>query len=776
MPGRSRSLEREPKRAPPAATPRPHEERPFIGREGVLGAVRRLFADRAPLVSLLGPAGIGKTRLALRYAEAYAAQYPGGVWLCDLSGERSVEAIAGTVTDAIGAALPPDASEEALGGHVGAALAERGELLVVLDDFEGTAAVAAATVGAWMRAAPRAHFLVASRERLRIESELCWFVEPLDLPAEGTADVRTALASEAVRLFVDRAAIAAPGWELEESQVAAVCALVRRLEGSPLAIELAAARMNALGPEQIVERLERRFELLGAPRGDAPVRAALDWSWDLLPPVERVVLVQCAVFRRPFPLEAAEAVVDLTPAIAEGDAPRPIGEVLRTLATGALVVVEGRGAGRIFGMHDAVREFALEKLDVLELHTDATRRHARWLVERARGGALGVGDLAEVLAAHRACVRRTGDADMATLAGELALAAGPLLRGRPQAARALHEQALVAAGRVDPALRARLLVAHADLARLRGDVEGAVSDLAQAAALARELGDEHLGGEVLALRGRVLHDAGRVDEADEAHAQALSLAQRLGDARLEGRVLANWAHTQRARRHPKDALRLATRALEVHRAHGDAHHEADMHAVLGELHHALGELDLASQHLEAARALARAHRMQRLEGVVLAGLGAVSFERGELAEAGAACERAVSLLGAAGDAAAEALASARLGAVLATMDATQEAEACFARADELLLPLSGEDARARAVELERGHVELALARRAEAEGAAEAAAALRATAQRRFTEAQARLESDEERIAARVLERALYRLVPAARGSRPRRPGAPRRA
>ena len=774
----------------------------FIGRQPALHALRKLFADGARLVSVLGPAGMGKTRLATRFAEANLASYAGGVYFGDVSTARTVEEVCATVLATLGIQGSPRGGDEELANQVGHALAGRGDVLFVLDNFEQAAGHAAATIGLWMAAAPRAHLLVTSRERLRVAGELSWYLEPLDLPPED-ADKRAALASEAVQLFVDRAQLVRPGYQLADDDAPAVAQLVRRLDGNPLAIELAAARMGVLAPRQLLERLERRFDVLVGTTRDTSarqtsMRAALDWSWDLLPPLERAALSQVGTFHGAFSLEAAEAVVDVSGA----DGGTTL-DALESLKQRSLVFTHEDGGRIEFDLYDSVRDYAREKLDALGLRAAASKRHAAFFVrmfeERSETqDAVAPRDLEDVVAAARHCLGNRGDAEMATLAMRAVIAAATWLHGRPQTLRALFDSAATAADVVTPALFARLLVARGDFLRMRGEMDRAEADLERAATLAREAGERSVEGQAVGVLGMLAHAKGNLDDAEERHRVALDLARAIGDARLEARILGNLAMTERLRRHVPEALDFAEKAMALHREHGDLRQEASMLTVvatlyqsrdqldrarrcyeqalalanrigdrarlavvkgnLGTLLQELGDLEGARTQLEEATVLFKELGLRRLEGVGHGNLGSIFFEMGRLADARDHYEKAVTLVSAAGDALHEALFSAHLSGALATMDDLQEAEARIGRAEQLLLPMLGEDMIAHAATLHRGHLELARARKAESAGDDAHAESLRAKVRDRMEEARKLGDaSDDVRFTLRMLGRALDR-------------------
>ncbi|MFD9300395.1 BTAD domain-containing putative transcriptional regulator, partial [Streptomyces goshikiensis] len=277
----------------------------LVGREE---AVTRVCAavTAGRLVTLTGPGGVGKTRLALAAAArlAQAPSYADGVWFVELAGVRG--GVAGVIAAALGVREDADSGggtgaggEDAARERLAGALAPRG-LLLVLDNCEHVAEAVATLTGELLRRAPGLRVLATSQEPLALSGEVLEAVEPLP-------------EADAVRLFAARAAAAAPGFALGPDNSEAVALVCRRLDGIPLALELAATRVRALGVHALADRLHDRFRLLNQVRRDAParqrtLRAVIDWSWELLGPGERVVLRRLAVFCGGFTLESAEAV------------------------------------------------------------------------------------------------------------------------------------------------------------------------------------------------------------------------------------------------------------------------------------------------------------------------------------------------------------------------------------------------------------------------------------------------------------------------------------
>src|SRR6266446_5506170 len=268
----------------------------LIGRDAEVEEVLGLTAAHR-LVTLTGAGGIGKTRLGLEVARRLLPKFADGVWAVELAPLSDPDLVPATVATALGLDLPDNVvSPESIAN----ALAAK-QLLLVLDNCEHLVEAAASMAEALLRANPAACVLGTSREPLRAEGECLYRVPPLAVPTEGSQEAEDPLRYAAVRLFVARARAAEPQFSADEGAAAAIAAICRRLDGIPLAIELAAARTNALGVEDLAARLDDCFHLLTGGRRTAlprhqTLRATLDWSYQLLPEPERVVLRRLAIF------------------------------------------------------------------------------------------------------------------------------------------------------------------------------------------------------------------------------------------------------------------------------------------------------------------------------------------------------------------------------------------------------------------------------------------------------------------------------------------------
>ena len=292
----------------------------FVGRSESLDDLKQRLDDGARLISVVGLGGTGKTRLVTRFAWTVLGQFPGGVWFCDLSEARSADGIVHAVAQGLDVPLGNDDPVVQL-GH---AIAGRGRCLLILDNFEQVARYAEPTLGKWLDRAADARFIVTSREVLGLTGEQVLALAPLSQ-------------SEAGALFMRRAEAAKTGFEPGADDKAAIAVLMNLLEGIPLAIELAAARVRVMSPRTLLSRMSERFKLLSSSGGrvdrQATLRAVFDWSWDLLSLPEKAALAQLSVFEGGFTLEAVEGVLDLS---RYDEAPWPV-DVLQSLVQKSLV-------------------------------------------------------------------------------------------------------------------------------------------------------------------------------------------------------------------------------------------------------------------------------------------------------------------------------------------------------------------------------------------------------------------------------------------------------
>ncbi|WP_245627871.1 BTAD domain-containing putative transcriptional regulator [Actinomadura oligospora] len=506
-------LKQDPSLAPtpyrtPAATNLPGHLTGLVGRDECLADVVRLL-DTTRLVTLVGPGGVGKTRLAVESARG-AAQ-PDGTWLIELTAQQGgvadlaqhIAAVLGVRDELPGTAGAWGAAADPA-GRLAAALRDR-RVLLVLDNCEHVVEDAAGLVASLLAAAPGLRVLATSREPLAVDGETVYQVEPL---AED----------DAVRLFAERAAASAPGFSLDRDR-AAVAEICRRLDGIPLALELAATRVRALGARELAARLGDRFRVVAAERRGVParqrtLRAVIDWSWELLTPSERIVLSRLAVHRDGCDPAAAEAVC-------AGGGVHPdevLGLVTRLVDRSLVVMAEGPDGPR-YRLLESVAAYALERLDEAEELAATRDRHLRHylaLAETAEPLLRGPGQRAWLarLDADAANLRAALDGASPDDARRLATALTWwwLLRGRFHEARGVlaeHEPG----GLLHTAF-ALLTGDHTACAPLTGDTIAA---------------RPHGSGRAVWLYAYGLFHAGRPDASREVNARAQELFTETGD-------------------------------------------------------------------------------------------------------------------------------------------------------------------------------------------------------------------------------------------------------
>lgn len=336
----------------------PAEVTSFVGRRRELGEIRKqLTATR--LVSLVGPGGVGKTRLALRAAGDLARGFADGAWVVELAEIRDASLVSNALLEALD--LRDQAAGEPLGILVG--YLQDKQLLLVVDNCEHVLEAAARVVTDILRAAPNLRVIATTREPLQVPGEQVTPISPLELPpADGVASLGQLQQNEAIRLFSERAAAASGAFELTSSNQAAVVAVCRRLDGLPLAIELAAVRTRVLSVEQILDRLGDRFALLtGGLRAALPrhqtLRLAIDWSFDMLTEAEQAVFRRLCLFAGRFTLDDVDGVCasDEVP-------PAGVLDLLASLVDKSLVTKEDASGTACYRLHETMREYATLKL------------------------------------------------------------------------------------------------------------------------------------------------------------------------------------------------------------------------------------------------------------------------------------------------------------------------------------------------------------------------------------------------------------------------------
>jgi predicted ATPase/DNA-binding CsgD family transcriptional regulator len=624
----------------------------FVGREHELSEVCRIASDVRAL-TLCGAAGIGKTRLAIHAAARLAPGFADGAWFVELADVQQPDLVASRIASAIGVVEEPG---RPLLPTLADALRPR-RVLIVLDNCEHLIDACARTCQRLLASSPGLKVIATSREPLRVAAETVWQVPPMAMPApQGAAyDTAELMRSDALRLFADRAAAAQPGFALGPANVAMVAAICRAVDGLPLGIELAAAWVRVLTVEQIAARLADRFRLLSsAERMALPrhrtLRAAIDWSHDLLPPAEKVLLRRLSVFAG-WPLEMAE---NVCAGLRHGDdlAAGDILDLLTGLADRSLVIAEPDDDGRIrYRMLDTVRAYAAARLDEAGETQQQRARFRDYAVSEVEHAALiGVALLPATWPERAESFRRFG-AETANLRQVLTwcldegdaesglricaairlvwIVQGSFAEGTAwtDAFLDLDHSALPAAV-VGPAL-----VGRAQLA-LASDPADASQRAKAGLELCRGPGLEFWAASALNLLAEAALHAGQADEADVRASEALSLASGSGDGFNAGYATGTRAAAAAYRGDLAEALRLGEAAVAMAR---DIDHQwavARTLLGLGDLARLTGNPAKARQHYLEAFTILREVDARPEMARCLAGLGRIETGQGELELAG----------------------------------------------------------------------------------------------------------------------------------------------
>jgi len=589
-----RSLETTPNNLPEQLTS-------FIGRERELAEATALLA-KTRLLTLLGMGGLGKTRLSLQIAADVLDANPDGVWFLDLAPIRDPLLVPNVAAQVLGVREEPGKPlTQTLCAHV-----KSRRLLLVLDNCEHVTGACADFANALLRAAPDLRILATSREALRIPGEQTYPVLPLAVP-DRTASVEALSRSEAVQLFMDRAQLQKPGFALTEREAPAVAELCARLEGIPLALELAAARMRSMSLQDINKRLQDRFKLLtGGGRvlleRQQTLRALVAWSYDMLPEPEQRLLERLAVFVGGFDLEAAEAVCGAEPL-----APEDVLDLLTSLVEKSLVMADEDDNGTRYRQLETIREFAREYLDKRGDAAAIAMRHCDHFLVVAKAGNRHLqgpdqaewtrrleAELDNLRAATRLALEGKADPVLAVKLG-VALMRFWIFRGYSTEGRNAMRAALNLQGvQLSPVVHAHALYVAGVLADNQSDYTEARKRLATCLELRRGLGDPREIAATLSTLAAVRLHENVAAEARVSEEEALDIFRRLGDRIGEaigllhlGEIDEELSDNDAARAHFAQCLAIA---VDIE------HRELE-----GECERNLGELALHDGDLPAAR-------------------------------------------------------------------------------------------------------------------------------------------------------------------------------
>jgi predicted ATPase/DNA-binding CsgD family transcriptional regulator len=631
----------------------PRQLTSFVGREREIGEVARLLGSTA-LVTLTGTGGAGKTRLALQVAADLVDAHADGVWLAELAALSDGSLVAQAIAQAVGV---QEETRRPLVEILASFLRPR-ELLLLLDNCEHLVEACAALVDRLLRACPQVRILATSREPLGIAGETVFRVPSLPLPDPGRRPpIEQLVHYEAVRLFLDRALAVQPGFAVTDRNAPALAQVCHRLDGIPLAIELAAARMGALTVEQIAARLDQRFRLLrGGSRTAMPrqqtLRATVDWSYDLLPERERLLLHRLAVFAGGWMLEAAETVCS-----GAGIEEHEVLDLLSALVKKSLVQAEERGEEVRYRLLETVRQYAREQLQQSGAESVVCVRHLNWLLalaERAANEANGLrqatwldrfelehDNFRAALGWSTSVGHTEAGLRLATLLLGLWSVRGYSGEGRARLAD------LLSRAPEPTCARAGALTSAGYLAVRQGDYAAALPLLEESLALWREFGDKPGIARALHALGEALLGLGEHGRAQMLLEESLALYRQFGDASTVSGVtstlprvlccLADIAYAQ------ADYVRASARyeeGLAAAREYRHAHDVGYAMRGLGHLARMQGDYGRATELLKESLVVLAQLNDKRCTPLCVEGMACVASELGQW-------ERAARLFGAA---------------------------------------------------------------------------------------------------------------------------------
>jgi non-specific serine/threonine protein kinase len=650
----------------------------LIGRQSEVQEVR-LQLDTARLVTLTGAGGVGKTRLAIRIADGLVREYPDGACFVELATLSDSSLLPHALASAIGVREEPGRTMTAVLLH---ALRLK-TLLLVLDNCEHLIEVCAQIVTDILSGCPSVRVLATSREALGVGGEVAWRVPSLSIPvgpsmSHTDKDAMAILMDyDSVRLFVHRASLVQTDFALTHENARAVAEICGSLDGMPLAIELAAARLKAMSAEQIASRLGDRFRLLtGGSRTALPrqqtLRATLDWDYDLLSQAEREALQRLSVFTGGWTLEAAEALL----LSRRGGAFETL-DLLEHLVDKSLVVYEGRASGSRYHLLETVREYGRERLQESGGRAIACERHRDFFLQMAEDtepklmGNEQAAVLARLELEHdnlRAAMDYCHEAGNTEMYLRMA---GALWRfWRTLGFHAEGRRRLVVALAAEHAapvssVRAKALNSLGVLSAHQGEYARGRELFLESLEIRRALSDERGTAVALENLGQVAMQMGDLSDSRALHAEVVTIHRRRGDRRMLASSLSNSGYTAFSQGDYVAARAFNEESLRLHRDLGNEWGAATALDNLGDLERVEG--DLVAAHRRHAEALPIAHGLgdERLTAQILEGLARTSAARGQ-------AERAARLFGFQ-----EALREA-LGAPLPQMERENQARAIVA--------------------------------------------------------------------------------------------------
>jgi non-specific serine/threonine protein kinase len=623
----------------------------FVGRERELADATRALASTR-LLTLVGAGGIGKTRLALELASRALDEYPGGVWVVELAPLTDPALLPTTLLGAIGVREEPG---RPLAASLGDVLRVR-RTLVVLDNCEHLVEACASHATVLLRSCPDLRILATSREALGVPGETVWPVTPLTLPGLDPPPAYADLERyDAVRLFVGRAGSYRPDFALTLENAGPVASLCRQLEGVPLAIELAAARVKAFSVEQILSRVGDRLGLLTT-GGRATVarhktlRGSIDWSYEMLSDSEQALLRSLSVFAGGWTLEAVEYVCAGTGAggsgkrVGEPPSPAhdpPVFDLLARLLDKSLISIEERRSGARYRMLESIRQYAGEKLREAGEAESLDERHRAWCVRLAEEAEAGLAAqeqtewLTRVDAEHdnmRAAMRY--DLEQPGCPEGALRMSGALLqfwhtRGHASEGLRWLEEALPRGVRAPPSVRAKALLAAGLLTCDRGEYARGLGLYDESLALSRRSEDRQLVAATLKRVGVAAVVVGEHERARLAVEESLAISRELGDRRGIASAVMYLGMLAHGRDDYDRAAALYEESLAIHRGLDDRRQVAILLVNLGDTALKRGELDRAVAFLEESLHVSRELGYKQNSGHAEGSLGEVARIRGE---------------------------------------------------------------------------------------------------------------------------------------------------
>jgi predicted ATPase/class 3 adenylate cyclase len=658
----------------------PQQPTSFVGREREMRLIRERL-PHSPLLTLTGPGGCGKTRLALQAAAQAGEDYGDGVWLAELAALSNPKRVAQTAASLLHIREEPG---RPIVETLSASLSGK-SLLLVLDNCEHLIAACADLAQTLLRSCPGTRLLATSRQALGIPGETIIPVPTLSLPSlHPPASVEQLMQSESVRLFVSRAAATEPPFTVTLRNAPAVAQVCHRLDGIPLALELAAARVKVLSVEQIAQRLDDRFRLLtggsrtGLPRQQT-LRALIDWSYDLLSGAEQTLLRRLSVFAGGWTLEAAEQVCSGGSAREED-----VLNLLGRLVDKSLVLVDDvEGQGRRYRLLEMVRQYSRDRREEQDDSDEARERHYAWFLALAEDAEAQLRGLDQGMWLNRLetehdnfraaldnCLARGSGEDYQKLAGALwhfwyirghwgegqerlsrAVKIGPELTiGRAKAlcgasciawgqdydreARALAEESLAVSEAMGDKRSIAEALKHLGMtARRRGDYGSARALFENSLAIYRDLANPQNSAHLLCCLGEMAWLQGEFPRARALQEESLKLSHAADSQRDRGYSLTNLGNVTLAEGHPDAARPLAEEGLAIFRALGENWAIAYALWSLGNIVFGAGRLAEAGENFREALVLVRDLDSRWSIGFALTALGFLASAQGEDARA-----------------------------------------------------------------------------------------------------------------------------------------------